>query len=388
MIEYSFPKSFWLGGFECSCHRRRDRRRLDLLAATGHDRFAARDYARLSSLGITAARDGVRWHLADKGDGRYDFSELLPRLIAARDQGIQVIWDLCHWGWPDDLDIWSPDFIRRFAGFARAAAQVVAAETDGSPWFVPLNEISFWSWAGGEEGFLNPFAAKRGDELKMQLVRAALAAIDAVRGAVPGARFLHTDPLINVISTSRGSRQRSRAKRWHASQYQSAEMLAGRVHPELGGAEDYLDIVGLNYYATNQWQHDGRKIAPSDPLHRPLSDLLVEAYGRYDRPLLIAETGAEGEDRVAWLRYVAQEVRDALYLGVPVLGICLYPILDYPGWDDDRYCPAGLWSYADEQGEREIYAPMAAELKVQDHWINQALRDVDGSVLKTGTEGA
>ena len=38
-------KSFFLGGFECSNHRRSDGRRLDLLAATGHDRWAAHDYA-------------------------------------------------------------------------------------------------------------------------------------------------------------------------------------------------------------------------------------------------------------------------------------------------------------------------------------------------------
>src|SRR5215216_2146394 len=72
--------SFWLAGFECTCHRRRDGRRLDLLEATGHDRFAIRDYARLPSLGITTARDGLRWHRIDRGNGSYDFSELLPRL--------------------------------------------------------------------------------------------------------------------------------------------------------------------------------------------------------------------------------------------------------------------------------------------------------------------
>lgn len=358
-----FP-GFWLAGFECSCHRRRDGRRLDLLEATGHDRFAMQDYARLSHLGISTARDGLRWHRIDHGTGHYDFSELLPRLAAARASGIQVIWDLCHWGWPDDLDIWSPEFVRRFARFARAAAQVVAAETDGPPWFVPINEISFWAWAGGQEGFFNPFAKGRVSELRAQLVQAALAAIDAIRSVVPEARFLFTDPLIRVTN-----------KRWHESQYESAEILAGRVRPELGGNESYLGIVGLNYYATNQWRHDGRKIKRSNPLYRPLSDLLAEAYQRYSRPLLIAETGAEGRTRVGWLRYVAREVRVALRSGIPILGICIYPILDYPGWDDDRYCPAGLWSYPDEQGEREICAPLAAEIQRQGEMIDRVLRN-------------
>ncbi len=36
-------------------------------------------------------------------------------LQAARDTGTQVIWDMMHYGWPDDLDVWSPAFVDRFA---------------------------------------------------------------------------------------------------------------------------------------------------------------------------------------------------------------------------------------------------------------------------------
>jgi hypothetical protein len=39
--------SFFIGEFECSTHRTRDGRRLDLIAATLHDRWAFEDYARL-----------------------------------------------------------------------------------------------------------------------------------------------------------------------------------------------------------------------------------------------------------------------------------------------------------------------------------------------------
>ena len=40
--------------------------------------------------------------------GRYDWSSFLPMLRAARETGTQVLWDLLHYGWPDDLDIWRP----------------------------------------------------------------------------------------------------------------------------------------------------------------------------------------------------------------------------------------------------------------------------------------
>ena len=55
--------SYFLGGFECSTHRRRDGRRLDLIAATGHDQAVAQDYRWMVEHGIRTVRDGVRWHL-------------------------------------------------------------------------------------------------------------------------------------------------------------------------------------------------------------------------------------------------------------------------------------------------------------------------------------
>src|SRR5215210_8656827 len=41
---------------------------------------------------------------------------------------------------PEDIDIWSPAFIDRFARFGGAAAQVVRDETDEVPIYVPVNE--------------------------------------------------------------------------------------------------------------------------------------------------------------------------------------------------------------------------------------------------------
>jgi len=164
-------KSFFMGGFECSNHRRSDGRRLDLLAATGHDRWAAHDYAVLHRHGLHSVRDGLRWHLIEQAPGQYDWSTFLPMLQAAQRQGTQVIWDLCHYGWPDDIDIWRPQFVERFARYAAATAQLVKDETDAAPFYAPLNEISFWAWAGGDEAYFNPMARGRGPELTRRRTR-------------------------------------------------------------------------------------------------------------------------------------------------------------------------------------------------------------------------
>src|SRR5437879_5692056 len=100
--------SYFLGGFECSTKRRVDGRRLDLVESTGHARLFAADYRSLKRHGIHAARDGLRWHLIEQRPGVYDWSSALPMLRAACACDLQVIWDLCHYGWPDWLDIWSP----------------------------------------------------------------------------------------------------------------------------------------------------------------------------------------------------------------------------------------------------------------------------------------
>jgi hypothetical protein len=148
--------------------------------------------------------------------------------------------------------------------------------------------------------------------------------------------------------------------------FQAWDMLKGRMKPELGGHPGGFDIIGINYYDRNQWWNFGSTIRPGEPAYRPFHHILREVYERYHCPLFIAETGTENEARPEWFAYVAGEVRKAIALGIPVQGICLYPILNHPGWDDDRHCYNALWDYAAPDGSREIYAPLADEIRRQE----------------------
>src|SRR2546423_8026307 len=121
-------ESFFAGGFECSTHRLRSGRRLDLIAATQHDKFAQLDYTRLQRQGIRLAREGVRWHLVEAAPGHYDFSSVLPIVRAARATGTQVIWDLCHFGWPEHFDLFKPEFVAALARYGAAFANWLANE--------------------------------------------------------------------------------------------------------------------------------------------------------------------------------------------------------------------------------------------------------------------
>lgn len=364
-----FP-SFLIGGFECSTHRLASGLRLDMVAATGHDRHVAADYARLLGRGIRTAREGIRWHLIEPAPGRLDFASVRPTLRVARQAGIQVIWDLLHYGWPDDLDIWGPEFVERFARLARGFAEVLASEGSGVSWIVPVNEISFLSWKGGEIGEMNPFTLSRGFELKAQLVRASIAAIRAVREVLPGARFAQVEPIFHVIADPSRPEEAPAAESYRLAQYQAWDMLTGRLCPELGGRAEYLDALGVNYYPWNQWifegpTAEGTTIGFDHPGRRPLSAMLRENQDRYRRPLFVAETGTEGDDRPGWLGHVGDEVHAAILGGVDIVGLCLYPIVNFPGWDNGRDCQNGLWGQADETGVRPIHPPLALEMERQ-----------------------
>jgi len=143
-------------------------------------------------------------------------------------------------------------------------------------------------------------------------------------------------PGIDMPETAAG------AEAHRLAQFEAFDMIAGRLAPELGGSEAHLDIVGVNFYPENQLARGGTTLPLGHWLYHPLRHLLAEVDARYGRPVLLSETGAEGSNGAGWLRYVGGEVRAARRAGVPVQGICLYPVMDYPGWQNDRLCQCGL----------------------------------------------
>ena len=358
-------RSFFMAGFECASQRRSDGVRLDLLEATGHVVHAAADYRRIVAQGMRAARDGMRWHLIERTPGFYDWSSVEPMAQAARDTGVQIVWDLCHYGYPDGLDIWSPAFPERFARFSKAAARFLREQSDEASYYCPINEMSFWAWAGGEMARFNPNEKRRGAELKRQLARASIASIDAIREVDPYARFIAAEPSIHVAPTGGSARAAANAENYRMSQFEVHDMLVGAREPELGGSHDKLDIVGVNYYPDNQWVFGGPSIPLGKHNYRPFREMLIEIAERYGRPVIVSELGAENTARTAWLYYVAQEVAAARDAGANVEAMCLYPIVDYPGWENDRCCDVGLFGEADATGERCVYQPLADEIARQ-----------------------
>jgi beta-glucosidase/6-phospho-beta-glucosidase/beta-galactosidase len=342
-----------------------------MIASTQHERRADDDYALLPGAGIRTARDAARWHLIDRGGGRYDFSSLAPLVSAAERHGVQVIWTLCHYGWPDGLDVFAPAFVDRFARYSAAVAGFVKDHSAGAPFYTPINEISFLAWAMGHWPINHSVGRGRDHELKHQLIRAAVAGCEAVWAVDPRARMVFGEPVIHVVPPRGRPDLAEAAARQRASQFETWDMLSGRTDSELGGRPRYLDVMGLHYYHSNQWEHPDVRLrwedTPRDDRWVPLHRLLAEVYERYQRPLFIGETSHFGVGRARWLREIAAEACRARAAGVPLEGVCLYPILDRHDWEDaNHWHDSGLWDLApDGQGGlgRVLNEEYAAELR-------------------------
>ena len=115
--------------------------------------------------------------------------------------------------------------------------------------------------------------------------------------------------------------------------------------------------MGVNFYHDNQWEHPGgRKIAwhlhPRDTRWVPFHRLILEVSRRYQRPVFVGETSHVGSGRAEWLREMTAEVCLAIDAGVPLHGVCLYPIIDRFEWEDpSHWHNSGLWDLVrDERG--------------------------------------
>ena len=377
-------KSFWMAGYECTDQLNAFGNRVDFLNLTGHLQLLDQDYQNLSSFNIKTVREGIRWSQVERKPYEYDWSTVATMLERGKVHGIQQVWDLCHFGYPDDLTPLHPLFARRFAAMCRAFVQFYRSVNPDAVLIVtPINEVSFISWLGGDVRGTTPYSIRQGGEVKYGLMRAYIEGIAAMREVDPGVRILTTEPLIQVVAPfNPTAADLEQTHRENESQFEAVDMLCGRLCPELGGKPEYLDILGFNFYYENRWTMGFKgtlcwRNEQNDPRWATLADLLVNAYLRYEKPLALTETSHPGIDRPDWIRYIAKECANVLQMGIPLWGVCLYPIIDRPCWDHlHPWHRAGLWDAEDQPGEipqRLLYQPYAEALLEAQELVSLAL---------------
>src|SRR5690348_13536769 len=144
-------KSFWMAGYECSDKLNAFGNRVDLLNSTKHLDLIYEDYALLKDFNISTVREGIRWSFVEKEPYKYDFSTVAEMIKAAKHYHIQQVWDLCHFGFPADLTPLHPMFAKRFAALCKAFIEFYRSINPSETLIIiPINEVSFISWLGGE----------------------------------------------------------------------------------------------------------------------------------------------------------------------------------------------------------------------------------------------
>lgn len=373
MTEPPLLPSFWLGGYEGADHVNGAGQALDLVAACGHDQRLDEDYRAARRLGLHCVRESIGWRLAERADGSMDLARAVRMAEAATRQGVQILWTLMHYGLPADLTLFDDALIPRFARFAGEAARVLRSLCPGPRIYTPINEISYLCWAASATDDMGPAGKQarapdgsdQGYLFKQRLVRAALAGMAAIRAQDSQARFLHIEPIVHVVPRDDDPAHRAQAERTSSYQWQALDMLAGRLDPHLGGHPGALDLLGMNHYHSSQWEVPGGKRLEwhlRDPRRKPLSALLEDVWLRYGRPMVLAETGHVGVGRAAWVHEIAGEALRARAAGVPLHGVCLYPLLDRPDWNDTAHWHrSGLW-HLPRPDERRLNRPFARAL--------------------------
>lgn len=361
---------FFLASFPTCAQRLRNGRVADFAELTRHARWAASDYRRLRAHRIGWSREAVRWNAAERTAGRHDFAHCRPLLRAARESEVRIAWTLVERGWPADLDPFRPGFVRRFVAFAHGFARFLRDEGETRPAIVPVAHIGVTAALGGDLAVVPPFAEERGFELACQLVRAAAVGAAAIRDVLPEARIACIEPLEHVAPLAARPEDADAAVEAGERRFAVIDLLLGRRWPQLHGDPGLLDEIGLSFYPGSESyyegpRHTGRAIARGSRDWRPLRDLLLEMGLRYDRPVSLAATGADGAEATHWLRYVCREARAAMIAGAELGVIGIDPVIDCPALRGERRSMTGLWSLADDTGHRLLDAPLATELALQ-----------------------
>jgi len=363
--------SFWMAGYECSDQLNRSGNRVDLYEATGHLACIEEDYELINALDMATVREGLQWSRVEYRPYCYDWSGVKKIIEAADKKNKQVLWDLCHFGYPDDLSPLHPQFCNRFVAFSVAFVQMYRdLHPDDVLIVTPINEVSFISWLGGESGATLPYTKNYGWEVKYKLAQAYIQAVKSMKNLDSRLLILTTEPLINIIPDDMENESLVIAAREkNEEQFQVMDMLTGKLCPELEGDPSLPDIIGCNYYSHNQWFYPSEKQADWKQAahingYKSLSLLCHRVIERYGRPVGITETSFNGIGKSQWISLITDECAKMLLEGQKLWGVCIYPVLNRPDWDfPDYWHDSGIWEVNPYNFRRTLQEEYAETIK-------------------------
>ena len=343
---------------------------------TGHIARWRQDLELLLACGVTRLRYPIRWHRIQADRRAFDWRSTDEVLGWMHDAGMRPIADLCHhtsyprWlrrGLSDRK--FGPAYLRYVEAFAARYPWVQEYTLFNEPFttFLFCGEMGVWPpHSRGLKGFLT---------LARNVMPALTEADRAYRALVPGARHVYVETCERAsaaVPEARGPADLANDRRFFlldlflgrpidAGRPYVAEVVAAGGEPLFDLQPGSIDVLGLDYYAHNQWRYldrHGRGLTAS-PEPGSLADLIVEYWDRYRIPCALGETNIRGfaPDRASWLKYTLEQCELAEARGVPIDGYCWFPFVDSCDWDsllvryEGNVDPVGVY-WLDEKLDR------------------------------------
>ena len=357
---------------------------MDVAETTGHVARWRSDLGLLLGCGVTRLRYPVRWHRIQPERGTFDWAATDEVFGWMQDHGMRPIPDLCH-------HTSYPRWLKRgFADrtFGQAYLTYVEAFATRYPWveeytlfnepfttFLICGQLGLWPpHFHGLKGFLT---------LARNVLPALTEASRACRDLLPRARHFYVETCERAgaaVPEAAGVAASANDRRFFVldlflgrpldpERPFVAEVVAAGGEPLFDLRPGHVDVLGLDYYADNQWHYldrRGRGVHPS-PSPGSLADLIVEYRERYRLPCALGETNIRGfaPDRASWLKYTLEQCEVAQARGVPMDGYCWFPFVDSSDWDSvlvrcvGNIDPVGVY-WLDERLDRRPSSMSAA----------------------------
>ncbi|MCU1405184.1 MAG: hypothetical protein JWQ43_1487 [Glaciihabitans sp.] len=381
-----------VGGFESTYMPHHDQ---DIFETTEHDMRWRDDLALIRDAGVRRVRYPIRWHRIESEEGQFDWSDTDDVMTFFHDHGFTPIVDLLHHtSYPKWLHAGFGDsrFPTAYVRYAREFALRY-------PWvaeYTLFNEPFSTLFLAGHEGIWPPY--RTGLQGFVDLISHVLPAVAEAsrlyRELLPEAKHVWVDTCEHPTSSDADGAEY--AAMANERRFLVLDAFLGRDYDphgpmaallsEVGGQRllgiesGGIDVLGLDYYAHCQWDFSaaGGSMPTLTPL--PFADLIDQYWQRYGKPCLVTETNIRGRtsDRASWFKYVLEQCEVAQERGIPIEGICWFPVVDSTDWNSLlSRCEGQI----DPVGVYWLDADLSRNPSVMSETYGLAARGVSSSVL-------